>query len=98
MYKDILYDEHNKPVIFNGDLDIGESTPQHIKHLLVGNKGDFRFAPFAGLGLNGWLNDDSNLTDLQHEALKQLELDGLRVTKLDFINQEVAGYYVNEQP
>jgi hypothetical protein len=95
-YQDILYSEQNQPVLFNGDFDVGASTPQHIKHLLLGDKGDFRFVPFAGLGLRGWLSDDTDLTDLQHEALKQLELDGIRVTKLDFVNQEIRGYYLNE--
>jgi hypothetical protein len=96
-YKDILYNEENKPVIFKGDFDVGESTPQHIKHLIVGDKGDFRFVPFAGLGLRRWLSDDMNLTDLQHETLKQLELDGIRVTKIDYANGEINGYYINNQ-
>ncbi len=92
--QDILYNEQNQPVIRRGDFDIGNATEQHIKHLLVGNKGDFRFAPYVGLGLQNWLSDDQNLTDLQHEALKQLELDGLRVTKLDFVAGVIKGYYV----
>jgi hypothetical protein len=91
---DILYDQENKPTIRNGDFDIGNATNQHIKHLLIGNKGDFRFSPYVGLGLQGWLSDDESLTDLEHEALKQLELDGMRVTKLDFVNEEIRGYYL----
>lgn len=93
-YQDILYDDDNQPKIFNGDFDIGESTPQHIKQLLIGDKGDFRFMPYAGLGLRTWLSEEGNLTDLQHEAQKQLELDNLRVQSLDIENGVVRAYYL----
>ncbi|WP_400192823.1 hypothetical protein [Hymenobacter sp. B81] len=65
-----------------GDLELGESTEQHLALLLHSEKGDWRQTPFAGVGLRTLLLDDAAPVAIIQEIQAQLELDGVDVSGL----------------
>jgi hypothetical protein len=81
MPKDILLDEYFDLQFKNGDFVVGESTEQHKALLLLANKGEIRYYPWAGVGLGNFINDEE-LVGAEQEIQKQFELDGMRITKL----------------
>lgn len=93
--KDILLSPDGDLTFANGDFVVGESDEQHIQHILVAEKGDFREYPIVGVGLIRYLNspnDSSTKTDLQLRIKKQLENDGYSVTDiaiLDALNIDI---------
>jgi hypothetical protein len=86
---DILYDNNNDAVIRNGDFETDENTDyQHIRHILIGEMGEFRNAPLMGVGLRRFEKYAGNEDVLKRRAKLQLEIDGYRVDKLEFGENE----------
>jgi hypothetical protein len=82
---DILYNDLDEAVIRNGDFESEENTDfQHIRHILIGEMGEFRNAPLMGVGLRRWEKSAGNREVLRRRAKLQLEIDGYRVDRLDF--------------
>lgn len=79
---DITLDTDLDLLVRNGDIEMGESTLQHEKLLLLTEKGHWRQYPFVGIGIQQYLLDD-DLSPLPEEIQKQYELDGLTVYALD---------------
>lgn len=48
--KDILASESDNLLIANGDFVVGESNDQHIRHIIMGNAGDYPEKPKLGVG------------------------------------------------
>lgn len=67
--------------ISNGDLDVGESTLQNQRLLLVAQKGEFKQHPKTGVGIESYLNAE-NPQDMLLEIRSQFELDGMKVESL----------------
>ncbi|MCE7990442.1 MAG: oxidase [Roseivirga sp.] len=92
---DILLDEGFDLQIENQDFNIGESTRQNQGLILMANKGEFKQHPFMGVGLKLYVEDD-RLGALRVELTKQLELDGMKVERVNvFSNGKLeieAGY------
>lgn len=82
---DILYTDQDEAVIRNGDFETEENTDyQHVRHILIGEMGEFRNAPLMGVGLRRWLKSASNRDVLKRRAKLHLEIDGYRVDRLEF--------------
>ena len=80
---DIILNEDYTPCIKSGDFLVGESTLQHQNHLMISEKGQYKHAVYAGVGIINYLNDeiiDNN--ELKQEITKQFTLDGMRVNKI----------------
>lgn len=92
---DILLDDNDDLVVKNGDIVIGESTEQHIKAVLIANKGEFRDVPFFGVGLNNYLKADGQQVVLKREIEKMMTLDGMQVNKIQVSDSvyEIEGFY-----
>lgn len=79
---DFLLDENFDLMIANGDFVMGDATEQNQALLLLAQKGEVRQFPDAGCGSQDWLDDDE-VSDLGAEIQKQLELDGMKVKKIE---------------
>lgn len=92
---DMILGDDDDLVVRNGDWVIGESTEQHIKAILIANKGEFRDVPFFGVGLNGYLKEDGQQVVLKREIEKMMTLDGMQVNKIQVSNSlyEIEGFY-----
>lgn len=80
--KDILLNDDNVPVVINGDLVVGPSDSQHVKHILEAAPGHFRFAPAIGAdvpsSLNGLLDGSMRQSIQLH-----LSIDGYKVKSIE---------------
>lgn len=68
-------------MITNGDFLQGESNEQHIEHLLLANKGQYKNAPTAGVGVAMLRNAPLSLqrrSAMQRDIKLQLILEGLQ--------------------
>lgn len=78
MPRDILLDSGELRVE-RGDLVLGESTAQHIEHILLAQKGEYKQSPLTGIGILNYLNAPINgvmRLKLEREIRLQLEADG----------------------
>ncbi|WP_027380277.1 hypothetical protein [Chryseobacterium daeguense] len=73
--------------IKNGDFSLSESDDQHVQHILIANKGEFKKSPELGVGMELMLNSEDPM-DFLIEAKKNLEHDGLKVKNISFTDQE----------
>lgn len=87
--KDILLDEDNDLVIQNGDFKIGISDEQHKKLLLISDKGTFKQYPDVGVGIFGYLQDEST-ADLFREIRLQFTSDGMKVNSIRMENGKIV--------
>lgn len=78
---DILFTDDLE--LTNGDFSIGESNNQHIQHILLSNKGEYKATPEIGVGLDKMLNTEDPMEFLI-EAKKNLEYDGMSVQNIAF--------------
>ncbi|GAA4271625.1 hypothetical protein U6A24_13650 [Aquimarina gracilis] len=81
--KDFLIEEDI--IIEEGDFKIGESDQQHISHILLAQKGEYKEHPLLGVGIERYLKGDNTINRLRLEAEveKQLTYDGFNVKVLD---------------
>jgi hypothetical protein len=82
MATDILLDENGDLRIENGDLVTGESEAQHIEHLMVMNKGEYKGSPLTGAGIPAMLKSGNKRAVIEREVMLQLERDGYKVKTL----------------
>ncbi len=88
---DILLDDDFDLKIKNGDLVIGESTSQHVLLLLASEQGSWRRAPFVGANFSKNINTNNlSTTSVIADTKKALEIDGVRVSKLEIVPQGIA--------
>lgn len=88
MPRDVLL-EDGELRIEGGDLVMGESTDQHVAHLLLAQKGEYKQSPLTGIGILNYLNapvEKKTRDMLEREIRLQLEADGaanaqVKVTK-----------------
>lgn len=82
MAQDVLFGSDGKFLVENGDLVVGDSRYQHVQGLLMAHKGHYKFDPLAGIGVERFLNDEIQESDLLREVRAGLELDGFVITAL----------------
>jgi hypothetical protein len=88
MTQDILLDETGDLACVNGDFLTGESTVQHQHLLLISQKGEWKESPKTGVGIENFLNEDSN-NDMMNEISDQFEKDGMKVNSVNMVNGEL---------
>jgi len=66
------------------DLEIGDTTYQNQKLLLLSNKGEIKEFPTAGVGVQNYLEDNSS-EELAREIRKEFSDDGMVISKI-YIN------------
>lgn len=87
-------------LIANGDFVVGESTLQHVKDLLITQKGQYRLHPDAGIGIDQFINDDVTNDELASVIQAGIANDNATVSilKVNSVNSiEIVAKY-NEQP
>jgi hypothetical protein len=82
MTTDILFDD-NDVIVKDGDFFISDSDQQHIKHILIADKGQFRQWPLIGVGIRRQSNGSTNKQDLKQLIRVQLRSDNFTVKKLE---------------
>ena len=73
--------QHGELRIAGGDLVMGESSEQHVEHLLLAQKGEYKQFPLTGVGILNYLNaplGSVRRLELEREIRLQLEADGVR--------------------
>lgn len=81
-FKDLKTDENNDLIILNGDFKIDDSDSQHVEHILIADKGQFRQFPLIGMGIGRSLNGSINSQSLRQQIKIQLESDGFNVRQI----------------
>ncbi len=83
MANDILFDTDGDLKISEyGDVVVGDARYQHVQGLLLAHKGHYKFDPLSGIGIERFLLDEANNSDLLREVRLGLELDGFNITDL----------------
>lgn len=78
MRTDILVDENKDLMISQGDFDLGISDSQHVEHIAIAQKGEFKEFPFAGFGIENYLKTNTNEFAFKRDFKIQLEYDGYK--------------------
>lgn len=87
--KDIMIDEYNELVFKDGDFEVRYSDGQHVKLILMSEKGSWRQEPLTGIGLRKMLNTKMNSIDrmvLKKQLTLQLQNDGYKVNAISMPN------------
>jgi hypothetical protein len=87
---DILEDETGDLLLENGDLQIGESTKQHQRDILLARQGEYRRAPLRTIGIEDFI-DDEKPDDLQAAIRIAMAKDGMKVKANGF---DVNGHLI----
>jgi phage baseplate assembly protein W len=82
MATDILLDESGDLDISGGDLTAGESTQQHIRLILLTQKGQWKDSPVIGADIARIINNEKQ-QNLRQTIQKELEIDGLTVRRIE---------------
>lgn len=81
---DLMLDENDMDLaINNGDLDLGESTQQHQRDLLVAEPGDFKESPAIGVGILTQLLDDQQPDQMRRQITREFEKDGMKINHMN---------------
>lgn len=89
MARDILTID-GEIAILNGDLDVGYSDEQHIEHILLAQKGEYKQHPLVGIGIADYLNGPVSLltrNKLTKEINLQLAADKASEVKVEYDNE-----------
>lgn len=81
-YKDMITDQSNDLEFVNGDIRINESDSQHVEHIMIADKGQFRQFPLIGVGIKRQLNGSFNPQEVKQNIKLQLESDGYNVRQV----------------
>lgn len=92
---DYLEEVSGDLIMRDGDFALGESTAQHQKDLLISDKGQYKAFPTVGVGIEGWLNDDVNLIELEKAVINEFESDGMRVGQINI--REIDNAIINAE-
>ena len=81
---DILLDTESGDLAFSsGDLATGTSDEQHINHLLLSSKLDWKQNPLIGVGVEKFIGaPGSSAEKLKRDTIEQLNLDGYNIKNL----------------
>lgn len=78
---DILTDADGNLVIRGDDLMLGDATPQLVRDLMLTRKGDMKWDPTVGVGIEDFLLTDS--PDVARRVARtELDRDGFKIKTL----------------
>lgn len=66
-----------------GSFAVGDATRQNQQFLLLTNKGEQKQHPTIGVGIRGFLNTESSVSQIKTAIQSEFERDGMKVNKLD---------------
>jgi len=82
--QDILTDENDDLLFIDGDLVIGQSDEQHVRHIFFSHAGQWKENPRVGFGASRFLKGNENRKDKFIRELKiQLKNDGYENPEID---------------
>ncbi|SDE76110.1 hypothetical protein [Riemerella columbipharyngis] len=81
--KDILVDDSNELEFINGDFAVGNSDIQHIDHIIIAQKGEYKQTPQMGLGVINYLKSNTDKSKFQRDVRIQLNYDGYENPNID---------------
>jgi hypothetical protein len=82
---DFLIDNQGDLAIQGGDFVVGQSDLQHVKHLLIAEKGNYKNAPLTGVGIRRYQFAAFSpliTTKLRADISVQLKADGFKASVL----------------
>lgn len=82
--------ENGDLLIANGDFVQGESESQHVEHLLIARKGQYKHAPLLGVGIGDMLNaplGQARRAAMERDIKLQLMAEGLRDVQVSVNDQ-----------
>lgn len=80
----VLGDDLDLEFTAQGDFSIDESTAQHINHILLAAKGDYRAFPLLGADIARLVSEEQSPSLVRQDVQEELERDGLRVQAIRF--------------
>ena len=83
MAKDILQDANGDILLVNGDIVYGKADNQYLRLIALSNKGDFKRAPLAGVGMRDFLDDETPRA-LYAETSRQVAADGATLNRISY--------------
>lgn len=84
--QDIITNSNGSLSFANGDFYLGNSDEQHISHICIAEKGNYRQHPLVGVGIARWIgspNTSERMVALQQRIRLQLSYDGYKVNRID---------------
>lgn len=96
MAKDIILEDGDL-LIRGGDFVVDEAPEQHIEHILLARKGQYRQWPLVGVGIADYHNAPMTTairTKLEREIKLQIESDGAIGVEVEVSND--GGVSVNQ--
>lgn len=81
---DVLVGDDLDLEFVQGDFSIDESTAQHVNHILLATKGDYRAHPLLGADITRLVSEDKSPNLVQQDVQEELERDGMRVQAVRF--------------
>lgn len=84
--QDILIDASSDIYFADGDFAFGNSDEQHINHIVIAQKGNYRQHPLVGVGIAEWIsspNSAQRIAALQQRIRLQLDYDGYKAKRID---------------
>ena len=82
--KDILTDGNDDLLFVEGDLVIGDSDEQHIRHIFLMHQGENKESPLTGFGASRFLkNSSQSKQKFIRELQVQLKNDGYENSEID---------------
>lgn len=94
MIRDYKIDEDGDLIIQNGDFVFDEATQDNQRLLLLAEKGEWKHAAMAPVGLRTYL-DDENPQSMLREIRRRFTQDGMKVKELSYDGRRLnfkAGY------
>src|SRR5688500_13441263 len=79
---DILLDENEDLMIRDGDLVIGPSDDQHLRHNFMANKGSFRKV-LVGFGATRFVRSTGNEIKFKRDLKEALSIDNYKLQKME---------------
>ena len=73
-YKDLITDAYGDLIFVNGDIKIDESDTQHVEHILIADRGQFRQFPLIGVGISRYYHGSVNKQQLKQSTLQMSDL------------------------
>jgi glutathione synthase/RimK-type ligase-like ATP-grasp enzyme len=86
--KDILTTDTGELLIADGDVVVGDAVVLHQLDIIVAHKGEWKQNPLTGAGIAQFLDDDET-EELLRTVRKELTLDGMTVSKVSIVNEEL---------
>lgn len=87
MPRDINTDNEGNSMWAQGDLYfVDDSTLLHQRDILIDEDGEDRSAPFSGVGIGDYLDDEADNEVLESKIRQKLKADGMQVAGVSVSN------------